>query len=189
MYVVDNVLVGNEITTVLFTCDLARCKGACCASGDSGTPLEMGEVEQIEHAFESVKPYLTKTGYQQIEREGLVLQDNTGQWVLPTVNQKECAYAVRDDTGVLQCAFELAFIAGKTRFQKPIYCHLYPLQIHRFDSYETLHYHRWYICASGCTFGKILGKPLYEFVKPALIRQYGQAWYDDLVNQIQNPAQ
>jgi len=43
-----------------------------------------------------------------------------------------------------------------------------------------VNYHQWQICTPACTLGQSLQVPVYQFVKEALIRKFGQAWYEEL---------
>jgi hypothetical protein len=73
-----------------------------------------------------------------------------------------------------------AFNEGKIDFRKPISCHLYPIRIVDYKMYSALNYHRWPICSDACELGNELKVPIYKFTKDALIRKYGQKWYDEL---------
>jgi len=46
--------------------------------------------------------------------------------------------------------------------------------------YEWLNYEKWNICSAACTLGKELKMPVFQFVKDALIRKYGAAFYEEL---------
>jgi len=53
-------LIGDDIASIRFACDLARCKGACCTMpGSRGAPLREEELEEIEKAYPSVRKYLS----------------------------------------------------------------------------------------------------------------------------------
>jgi len=44
-----------------------------------------------------------------------------------------------------------------------------------------VNYHRWSpICDDACALGKELQVPIYKFVKNALIRKFGEEWYEEL---------
>ena len=46
---IDNILVNEEVLRKKFTCDLEKCKGACCTmESDYGAPLLGSEIEKIE---------------------------------------------------------------------------------------------------------------------------------------------
>jgi hypothetical protein len=59
---------------------------------------------------------------------------------------------------------------------------------HAKKNFEAVNYHKWHICSPACALGKELQVPVYKFLKEPLIRKYGAAWYDELVNLIEkNP--
>ena len=186
---IGNVYVSEELTQEFFACDIARCKGACCVEGELGAPLEKNELPLMEEVYPAVKSYLPAKGVQAIERQGPYVKDFTGSFSTPLVEGKECAYTVFDEKGVAQCGIELAHREGKTSFRKPISCHLYPIRISELSDGEALNYDRWNICNAACARGKDTAMRVYEFVKEALIRKYGTAFYealDQLVSQRKN---
>jgi hypothetical protein len=75
---------------------------------------------------------------------------------------------------------EQAWKDGKTNFRKPISCHLYPIRVSQVGDYEALNYHQWEVCKPACSLGKEKGVAVYEFLKDALIRKYGEDWYTEL---------
>ena len=174
MIVVGNTIISDDIKEEYFTCDLDKCKGGCCVEGDLGAPLTLDELEELEEAYPGVKPFLSDEGRKAIEEQGCYIKDFEGDFSTPTVNGKECAYAIYDQKGILKCGIEVAFQAGKTEFQKPISCHLYPIRITKYDDYEAINYDQWHICSHACSLGQALKKPLYEFLKDPLIRKYGR---------------
>ena len=50
-------------------------------------------------------------------------------WVTPTLPEDNeiCAYAIREQNGLIKCAFEQAYNDGLIPWKKPISCHLYPI--------------------------------------------------------------
>jgi hypothetical protein len=78
------------------------------------------------------------------------------------------------------CAIEQAHQDGAVSFKKPLSCHLYPIRVTRYRSYDALNYHRWSVCAPACQLGESLKVPIYKFLKEPLIRAYGEAWYAEL---------
>lgn len=185
MLQVGEVLVSDDIKEVEFVCNLEKCKGACCVEGELGAPLEDDELPIMEAIQDEVKPYLSREGLKAIKRQGAYVLDEDGDYSTPTIGGKECAYAIYDEQGVLKCGIEQAYLDGKTKFRKPISCHLYPIRITKKRNFEAINYHKWNICSAACALGKSLGIPLYKFLKEPLIRKYGKAWYADLVSQIE----
>ncbi len=185
MILIDNTVISDDIADKFFVCDLSKCKGACCVEGDLGAPLELDELAILEKEYESIKPYLSEPGKQAIEQQGLYIKDWENDYSTPTIADKECAYALWDDKGILKCGIEQAFFDGKTSFRKPISCHLYPIRITKHDHYDALNYDRWHICSDACSHGEQLGVELYKFLKAPLIRKYGEAWYNQLLWEIE----
>ncbi len=185
MILIDNTIVSEDIADKFFVCDLSKCKGACCVEGDLGAPLEVEELTIITQEFENFKSYMTPQGLKAVDEQGLFINDWEGDYSTPTIADKECAYALYDEKGVLKCAIEQAYLDGKTSFQKPISCHLYPIRITKTEHYDAINYDKWHICNDACSHGKSLGVPLYKFLKAPLTRKYGEAWYQELQKEIE----
>lgn len=186
MIVIENTVISDDIADHFFVCDLTKCKGACCVEGDLGAPLANEELAVLEEVYPKVKPYLTKKGIEAIEKNGLYEQDLDGDFVTTTINGRECAYAIYDKKGILKCGIEQAFLDEKITFRKPISCYLYPIRITKYDHFDALNYDRWHICNPACHHGRELGVPIYKFLKAPLITKYGNAWYEELVEKIEN---
>lgn len=176
----DNVLLSDDIFDHHFVCDLTKCKGACCVEGDAGAPLEESELDLLEKDFTAIKPYLSPVGLQEIENQGLYTIDDDGDFTTPIIKGRECAYAVYEESGLLACGIEKAWKEGKTTFQKPMSCHLYPIRAKTFGEQTVLNYDRWHICAPACDLGKSLKIRVFEFLKAPLIRKFGEKWYQEL---------
>ena len=178
-------LLSDDIKEQFFVCNLEKCKGACCVEGDLGAPLEEDELDVLQEIYEKVKPYLSKEGIAAIEAQGTHVLDEDGEYSTPTINGKECAYAIYDEKGILKCGIEQAYIDGKTDYKKPISCHLYPIRVTKYEEFSALNYDRWDICSPACDLGSSLNVPVYKFLKEPLIRKYGEAWYAELVQVIE----
>lgn len=187
MMKIGDVLVSDDIKSVEFVCHLEKCKGACCVEGDLGAPLEDDELPAMDNILKEVRPYLTPEGIKAIEKQGPYILDEDGDYSTPTIGGRECAYAHYDEQGVLKCGIEQAWLDGKTKFRKPISCHLYPIRITKKKDFEAVNYHKWSICSAACSYGKSLKVPLYKFLKEPLIRKYGEKWYEELVMEIEQP--
>ncbi len=181
MISIGDTLISEDILEKQFVCDLSACKGACCVEGDAGAPLEAEEVKILADEYEKVKSFLRPEGIKAIEEQGThVIDELDGEPVTPLVNDAECAYVVFDENGTTLCGIEKAWKEGKTHFRKPVSCHLYPIRVQKYSSFEAVNYHKWKICAAACTLGESLKVPVYKFTKDALIRKYGSEWYSDL---------
>ncbi|MFI5134561.1 MAG: DUF3109 family protein [Chitinophagales bacterium] len=180
MIIIDKTIVSNDLIEKHFACSLDRCKGACCVKGDSGAPLEWEETAILESIYDDVKPYMTEAGKLAVQKYGPWLIDNEGDFVTPLVKGvNECTYAFFEN-GVAKCSIEHAYAEGKINFRKPVSCHLYPVRITKHETYDAVNYDQWEICNPACRHGNELGVSVFEFVKDALIRKYGQEWYDQL---------
>lgn len=185
MYIIQNVYISDDIIDECFVCDLEKCKGACCVEGDLGAPLEIDELLIMEEILDKVRPYLMPEGLEAIQKQGAFIKDYEGDFSTPTIHGKECAYAFYDEKGTLKCGIEAAYRDGKIDFPKPISCHLYPIRITRLQVEEALNYNRWHICSPACQLGEALKMPIYRFLKEPLIRRYGEDWYQELEEAIQ----
>ncbi|MFO8055442.1 MAG: DUF3109 family protein [Bacteroidales bacterium] len=185
MIIAGDVLVSDSIVEAKFHCDLCRCKGACCVLGDAGAPLEKEEVGILEGILEDITPFMRQEGIDVIDREGIIAYDADGSYVTPLVNGEECVFAYFE-AEIALCAIEKAWKAGVTGFQKPVSCHLYPLRISTFNKRDAMNYHHWSVCDSARQNGLENATPLYVFAKDALLRKYGQQWYDELLRCIKS---
>lgn len=195
MIIVGNTIVSDDIADQHFGCDLACCKGACCVDGDSGAPLLEEEVSILEAMMPDVLPLLTPEGREAVEKQGVAVRDGDGDLGTPLIDGGACAYTIQED-GLTLCAIEKLF-RTKTpdsqlltpnsslptlNFPKPVSCHLYPIRVEDYGEFTAVNYHQWDICR--CAKGK--GEPLYIYLKEPLIRRFGQEWYDELLQEINN---
>jgi hypothetical protein len=183
MIIIGNTSVSDDLYLVRFCCNLERCQGACCVAGDAGAPLEEDEISILEDELDLVKPYMTERGIETVEKQGVFDYDIYGKFVTPLVNDGECAFAIFDN-GIAFCAIEKAYFEGKTKFRKPVSCHLYPVRITKYKTFDAVNYEKWNICKPALKLGNREGIPLYKFLKEALIRKYGEDWYRQLESEI-----
>jgi hypothetical protein len=185
LIVIDNILVSNDVVEKQFVCNLNACKGGCCEEGDAGAPLTKEEKHLVQQYYEKVKPYLTADAINEIETNGKYTYDDEFGWVTPTLakDNEICAYAIRESNGLIKCSFEQAYNDGLIPWKKPISCHLYPITASKgkHGDYERVNYEpREKLCSPGCSFGEKLKVPAYQFLKEALIRKYGEEFYQAL---------
>ncbi len=183
MLIVKDVLVSDEIVEEQFICNLKACKGACCWEGDWGAPLEKAELQILEQIYEHVAPYLGAEGKAVIKEEGLfTYYKEPKEYGTPLLKNGACAYMIYDELGIAKCGIEQAYLAGATDFKKPISCHLYPIRVKANEEtgFEALNYDEWDICSAACQLGKKEQVPVYRFVKDALVRKYGEDFYEEL---------
>ena len=140
-------------------------------------------MKELNEAYEAVLPYLTEESKIELERQGKYVYDKEFGWVTPTINSSICVYGIIDSNGIVKCGLEQAYNDGKTKWKKPISCHLYPIRTKKsrdgkteFVNYEP----REDLCKAACTLGKKLKVPAYIFLKDALIRKFGEDFYEAL---------
>ncbi|MCS6905240.1 MAG: DUF3109 family protein [Bacteroidia bacterium] len=178
MLIIENVVIPDDVLNSEFACKLSACKGACCLVGEAGAPLTPEEADYLQQNYSAIAPFLTQKGKKTISEQGTTVVGEDGELETPLVNKKEeCAYAVFEN-GIIYCGIEKAYYAGAIDFQKPISCHLYPVRITHKDGLEYLQYQRLHICAPACVAGRAQKIPLFRFLRDALIRKYGNEFYE-----------
>ena len=176
--VIDNIAVEGSLPTRKFACDLLKCKGACCSlPGGRGAPLLDLEVEQIRQTLPIVLPMLSNEKRNAIERFGF-FEGKPGDYATTCIDDEDCVFVYREN-GIAKCAIERAFNDGKVSFRKPISCHLYPIRVNRFGG-DILRYHEIPECKPAVRRGESENINVIDFVKSALVRQYGEEWFSKL---------
>lgn len=179
MVLIGEAIVSLEVFEEKFICDLAKCKGMCCVDGIAGAPVDQDEEDIMNRVAPRIRSYLREEGWREIQEQGPVIRDSNGELETPLIRGEECAYAVFEN-GIAKCAIENAYFDGVVNFRKPISCHLYPIRVEKMDGLDALNYHQWEICRPAVKLGRKEGVPVYTFLKEALIRKYGEAWYAEL---------
>lgn len=181
MIAIDNTLISEDILEKKFVCDLNACKGACCVAGDSGAPLDKDELAILDEIYPKVKPYMVPKGIKAVEKKGTFVIDSDGDYTTTLVSAgAECAFVYFDENKIAKCAIEKAWLEKKIDWQKPISCHLYPIRISKYKTYDAVNYSKWNVCAPACKCGDKLDVPIYKFLKGPLIRKYGKEWFKQL---------
>lgn len=180
MIQIDDVIVSLDVLEERFCCNLEACKGECCIEGDAGAPVELDEVAELEEVLDVIWDDLSPEARAVIDKQGVVYTDCDGDLVTSIVNNKDCVFTCYDEKGGCYCAIEKAYREGKTKFYKPVSCHLYPIRVKDFGQFKGVNYHRWDVCKAAVLLGKKLDLRVYQFLKEPLIRKFGQAWYDEL---------
>ena len=179
MFQLNKTIVSEEILEKEFVCNLSACKGACCVDGDAGAPLDEAETKILAEIYPKVKAFLRPEGIKAIEEQGTHVVSDFGELETPLIDGKDCAYVIFDGKTAL-CGIEQAYNEGIVDWKKPVSCHLYPIRVKEYSDFSAVNYHKWHICSDACALGEELGVPVYQFVKEALIRKFGQQWYEEL---------
>lgn len=180
IFAINEVLVRDEIVEIPFSCDLKKCKGACCTlESELGAPVTKAEIEEIEKILPIVKKYITLTNIDEIEDRGFY-EAKDGEMMITSVNNRDCVFSFWDN-GIAKCSIERAYFDGKVKFRKPISCHLFPIRVSDFSG-DVLRYEKFSECAPALEKGKEENITIVEFCKDSLIRLYGEEWYNKLMN-------
>jgi len=178
---IDNILVSDEVVEKQFVCNLDKCKGGCCVDGDTGAPITQEEAGIIEDIYPHIKHLLSPRAIDLVEDEGTHTFDDEYGLVTPTLDGGICVYGYYDEKGIVKCAIEHVYKEGKIDFKKPISCHLFPIRITEYDTFEAVNYEpRESLCKPACKLGQSLKVPVYQFLKEPLIRKYGEEFYEAL---------
>jgi hypothetical protein len=183
MIIIGNTSISDDLYLVRFCCSLEKCLGACCVAGDAGAPLEEEEISILEDELGQIMPFMTEQGIKTVKEYGIFDYDIHANFVTPLVHGGECAFA-NFENGISYCAIERAYHKGKTNFLKPVSCHLYPVRITHYETFDAVNYQKWNICKPALKLGNKEGIPLYKFLKAGLVRKYSLDWYNKLEKEI-----
>ena len=175
---IGNILVNKDLLNSKFTCNLLKCKGACCTmEGEYGAPLRKSEINIIENFLPIVKKYLSKEHIKIIDESGF-WEEKDEELMISSLNNKDCVFAYNEG-GIAKCAIEKSYFANEIDFRKPISCHLFPIRINHFGG-EILKYEKYNECESALIEGEKTDLSVAEFCKDSLIREYEENWYHEL---------
>ncbi len=182
MILIGNILVDNEITKLHFLCNTDKCKGACCTfPGEVGAPLLDSEIEVIKDVINSASEFLSERSKSIIKSEGAV-QGKPGDYSTNCIDKRDCVF-VYYEGDVAKCSIEKAYFSGKTNYRKPISCHLFPIRVSNFAG-TYLYFSKYEECQPAFQYGEEQNTSLVEMLKDALVRAYGNEWYEYLFNYV-----
>ncbi|TVQ66695.1 MAG: DUF3109 family protein [Balneolaceae bacterium] len=179
---VDDVILSDDIATAKFACDITRCKGACCVVGDAGAPVSSAEIPVLRKAFHQLKESLNPEAVEAAAKGGIIQGDSTSGYEITCIASGECIFVLRDENGAAVCAIQKAFYEGRFDWEKPVSCHLYPVRLKHIAGFDYANFE--YIpslCSAGCERGEKEGIWLSDFLRAALVRRYGEEWYESFL--------
>jgi Fe-S-cluster containining protein len=185
MIVIDDILISDEVIERKFICDLSKCKGACCKSGDFGAPVSESEIDILKELLPKIEHLLTDEAIAKIKAQGVhqsyTHEDKSFEGTT-LLEDGSCVFLKENEIGMLECMIEKAHYAGISDFKKPISCHLYPLRVIENEEVNltAVNYSEWDICSAACELGAKEDVPVYQFLKEALIRKFGEDFYEQL---------
>lgn len=192
MFVVDDILISDEVPRTRFACALAACHGACCVQGEAGAPLEPAERSVLERLLPAVEADLRPEARAAIAARGVWEETAPGAYATTCVEAGDgvetdengaCVFVTYDGP-VARCAIQQAHQQGRLGavldqdFPKPLSCHLFPLRRARYGEQEVLNYEQADCCAPARAAAE--GSPglsLAAFAQAPLVRAYGADWY------------
>jgi hypothetical protein len=155
----------------------------------------MEEIAEIEESVDTVWDDLSASAQAVIDKQGVAYTDKEGDLVTSIVGGKDCVFTYYGDIedwnthlpikNCCLCALEKAYRAGKSHFCKPISCALYPIREKKLgDGLVGLNYNRWSVCKMAIAKGIQENLLLYQFLRDPLIRRFGEAWYQELLDMV-----
>ncbi|MDI6765271.1 MAG: DUF3109 family protein [Bacteroidota bacterium] len=176
MFSIGDIVIEDDIAYERFACNLSQCKGACCTLyGSRGAPIRDDELPELQCAYPFVRQYLSEQHLQIIETHGFV-EGDLGSFTTVCIDNRACVFTYFEDD-IARCSLEKALVEGKTKWRKPISCHLFPIRV-TYGNNEQLRLERIAECDSARIFGTLKKEQLFDFVKDALIRKNGEEWYN-----------
>lgn len=177
MYIIQEILVQDDILSKKFACDVSVCKGACCWKGDFGAPISEMEMKTWATHKEEIIALLDEESTQIVQEKGLYSyfkgMDDYG------VNLKEngaCVLMGKNEDGIAFCKLEKASKDGAIQVDKPISCALYPIRAtHKPEiDFSALNYDEWDICSPALKKGEQQNISLLDFCANSLSKAYGE---------------
>lgn len=175
MFTIENKIIDGRIPYIKFSCDLEACKGGCCTlKGGKGAPLTDSEITEIENALPVVARYLGARSLREVENNHGI-EGSPGSFTTGCIDNKDCVF-VYYDGDIAKCAFEKAYFNNEIKWRKPISCHLFPIRVANFGG-EVIRFEKISECEPAIVNGRKNNIRLYDFLREALIRRYGEQWY------------
>ncbi|MEE2925414.1 MAG: DUF3109 family protein [bacterium] len=182
MFFVEDVMISEELRDARFGCKLNICKGGCCVEGDGGAPLEPEEAKWIKDNIEILLTHLyDEKSLTRVENIGPTYVEDGVEHVTILPKNGACVFLLEESKGFRQCLFEKLYLEGRTEFQKPISCHLFPLIFRQTKYHKILSFQRRNICLPSWNHGEHLLKNL----EPALKRKFGNNFVSKLFEKLQ----
>jgi hypothetical protein len=174
----DEYIIDDRIFSVKFSCDVGKCKGACCTlEGTLGAPIKEDEIDEISKAIPFAKRYLTTKNKRIIKEEGFYIKYEC-EYHLNNVDDNDCVFSFYED-GIAKCSIQKAYYDGKVDFIKPISCQLFPIRISGKER-NVLRYEKMYECRDALEKGKEDDVTIFEYIQNGLEREFGSDFYKEL---------
>lgn len=174
------IIIDDAVLQKKFFCDTGVCKGACCTlEGTLGAPIKDDEIEIIEDILEEVSKDIPEKVMQEILKRGFWEKSGRNKYI-NTVGGNECIFVYFED-GTAKCVFQKAYNEGRIKFKKPVSCELYPIRVSRSGDTNILKYDYLKACEPALKKGIEKDTTIIEFVKEAVIREFGEKIYEKII--------
>lgn len=161
-----------------FSCDLDKCKGACCTlKGAGGAPILNEEVQIIKSNIKIAEKYLNEKHKTFLNKEGFLL-GYKDDYSINSVDDTNCVFSFVEN-GITKCSFQTAYYNGETSFKKPVSCHLFPIRISG-GNRNIIRYEEIVECEDALIKGESEDVTVFEFAKESLEREYGDKFYKEI---------
>lgn len=182
MFINGEAIIQNNVVDAKFSCNLSKCKGACCTmEGGRGAPVLDEEIVHLEKSLPYAREHLDRTHRAHIAKYGFI-EGTTGDYTTRCIDSKACVFVYYED-GIAKCSLERAYNEGKTGWKKPISCHLFPIRISN-GKPAMIGYEQIPECNAGVAMGSDENISLIEFLEEPLRRRFGNEWFTNLLEQL-----
>lgn len=178
---IDGIKVQNKIFTAKFACDYGVCKGSCCYASVPDMELNGGalsdyDAAEILYRRKEISELCDDEDKEIIVNEPVQkLQDE----FFTTMNKDKCVFSCMKLGG---CALKVAKQKGIIDTGIPLSCQLYPLlwEVRKSDERLVIGDIFGDFCKCGYEKGEREGIYMIDFLKNAIVRGFGEAFYDKL---------
>lgn len=173
---INEIIVNKDIFTKKFSCDLKACKGACCTMpSEYGAPVLKKEIEVIDNILDKLYDYVPEQNMKQIQESGY-WEEKHDTLMIKSINNKDCVFSYYEGD-IAKCGIEKAYFDDTVDFRKPISCHLFPIRVNDFGG-PILKFEEYDECKPAIRKGEETDITVLEFCKDAIIRAYGEEFYE-----------
>ena len=174
----DDLIIDTRIFETKFSCDVVKCKGACCTlEGTHGAPVTKNEIKIIKKIYRIILKYIPRKNIKVLDREGIYYR-NEEEYSLNTVNDDECVFSYKEN-GIAKCSFQTAYYNNEIDFIKPLSCHLFPIRISGINN-EEIKYEKLYECDPALDKGIKENITIFEFAEEPLKRAFGSELVEEM---------
>lgn len=182
MIKVKNILVDEKIFVAKFACDYEKCKGSCCYGKSSeelwGGALSDYDAALIQYYRGDIRLLCDKEEQNTAFHKPVTLQEDGNFYT--TLSKGKCVLCSKEKGG---CVLKMANSLKIAPVDIPLSCNLYPIIWQVDNGVDKLVISDLFdkdYCHSAYTKGERDNIYMIDFLKGALIRAFGEDFYDKL---------